>query len=72
MFLTAILRRKQATRFFSIAFFMFFQILKIRNGTHTKNIYNHDDFVSIKYFPVTDVNKSTKGKASFIEVADVQ
>ena len=51
---------------------MFFQILKIRNGTHTKNIYNHDDFVSIKYFPVTDVNKSTKGKASFIEVADVQ
>ena len=66
MFLTAILRRKQATRFFSIAFFIFFQILKIRNGTHTKNIYNHDNFVSIKYFPVTG-----KGKASVIEVADV-
>ena len=38
MFLTAILRQKQAARFFTIAFFIFFQILKIRNGTHTKGI----------------------------------
>ena len=34
--------------------------------------YKYDDFVSTKYFPVKDVNKSNKGKASFIGVADVQ
>ena len=38
IFLTAILRRKQAPRFMTIVFYMFFQILKMRNGTHTKGI----------------------------------
>ena len=36
-----------------------------------KRRYNHGDFVSTKYFPVNEVNKSTKGKASFIGVAGV-
>ena len=38
MFLTAILRRKQAARLFTIAFFMFFSDINNKNGTHTKDI----------------------------------
>ena len=41
MFLTAILRQKQATRFFTIAL-CFLQTLKIRNGTHTNDIRTKD------------------------------
>ena len=70
MFLTAILRRKQAARFFTIAFFMFFWGIKNKKWNSHEGHYN--DFASTKYFPVKDVDKSTKGKASFIGVAYVQ
>ena len=72
MFLTAILRRKQAARLFTIAFLMFFSDIKNQKWNSHKGHYNYDDFASTKYFPVKDANKSTKGKASFIGVADVQ
>ena len=38
MFFMAILRQKQAARLFTIASSIFFHILRIRNGTHTKDI----------------------------------
>ena len=37
----------------------------------TRRTYNYDDSVSTKHFPLSDVHKPTKGKASFIGVADV-
>ena len=68
MFLTAILRRKQAARFFTIAFLMFFSDIKNKKWNSHEGHYNYDDFVRRKYFPVKHVNKSTKGKASFMGV----
>ena len=71
MFLTAILRRKQAARFFTIAFFIFFSDIENKKWNSHEGHYNYDDFLSTKYFPVNNVKKSAKGKASFIGVADV-
>ena len=71
MFLTAILRQKQAARFFTIAFFIFFSDIKNKKWNSHKGHYRYGDFVSTKYILVNDVSKSTKGKASFIGVADV-
>ena len=68
MFLTAILRRKQAARFFTIAFLMFFSDIENKKWNSNEGHYNYDDFVWRKYFPVKHVNKSTKGKASFMGV----
>ena len=68
MFLTAILRRKQAARFFTIAFLMFFSDIKNKKWNSHEGHYNYDDFVWRKYSPVKHVNKSTKGKASFMGV----
>ena len=68
MFLTATLRRKQAARFFTIAFLMFFSDIKNKKWNSYEGDYNYVDFVSRKYFPVKHVDKSTNGKASFMEV----
>ena len=51
---------------------MFFSDINNKKWNSHKGHYNYDDFASTTYFPVKDVNKSTKGKASFIGVADVQ
>ena len=50
---------------------MFFSDIENKKWNSHEGNYNYDDFVSTKYFSVNDVNKSTKGKASFIGVADV-
>ena len=51
---------------------MFSSDIKNKKWNSHERHYNYDDFVSTKYFPVKDVNKSTKGKTSFKGVADVQ
>ena len=70
MFLTA---TKTNSKILYHCFFMFFfSDIKNKKWNSHEGHFNYDDYVSTKYFPAKDVNKLTKGKASFIGVADGQ
>ena len=61
---------KTSSKIIYHCFFYIFSYIKNKKWNSHEGYSNYDNFVLTKYFPVSDVHKSTKGKTSFIRVAD--